>query len=481
MKKNSTKKNYLYNLSYKLLNIGMPLITAPYLSRVVGAEGLGIYAYYFAIAHYFYLFGKMGLNNYGTRKISINYKDKLTETFSTIYSQQIYISLIMQSIYITFCLTQIESENGIVPIILGVYTIGCMFDIDWLYCGLQQFDRIALKNIFVKILTLIGVFVFVRSEDDLWKYTVIMSFGMLIGFGSLWINVKKYTGFYLVSPRKAFLHFKPNFVLMIPILAINIYRSMDKLMVGNMSGMEELGYYDNAEKIIYATLGLITSLNNVLMPKCCQLIASKSIENCKKIIKNAFIFLAFLITGISFAYFALSEKIVLFIFGNSFSRSIVLLQILSVTLIVMMLSDVVRALWIIPNKKDYIFLWSIGVGAVINIFLNICLIPQYGAVGASLATVFVEFIVCCIQYLFLRKELNYCELFSHGSIFIISGGLMAIVLRNLQQLIENFLMICIGGSVVYIVTLTILYWLFRRKELYMFINYVRSMLISRKI
>ena len=489
-KTTSLAKNYFFNITYKLLNIAMPLITAPYLSRVVGAEGLGIYAYYYAIAHYFYLFGKMGLNNYGTREIAISKdsKENMSSTFSSIYTQQIISSVVMQLIYIIFCLFSVKND-GVIPIILGIYTLGCLFDIDWLYLGLEKFDKIAIKNIIVKIVTLIAIFVFVKSSSDLWIYTLIMSTGMIIGFWTLWFGVKKYVKFRPVKIKEALKHIKPNAILLVPVLAANIYRSIDKVMLGQMSNMTELGYFDNAEKIIYAISGFITAFDNIMIPKCSKLIASKKEERCKQYISYTMQFLFFIILLMGSVCIGLSKHLVLIVFGNEFTRSIILLQLLAVTLIFMTWSDVIRSLWVIPRKKDKIFLVTIGTGAIVNIICNIVLIPKYEAVGSCIATIAAELSVPIVQFIFFRKELNYKKLINQQVIFVVTTVITVVFLGIIQNYfaigIVNLIILLTIGSIFYIFTCILLHFIFRRKELIFYLKtakeYIKVILNKKKI
>ena len=479
-KKVTLAKNYIFNVTYKLLNIIMPLITAPYLSRTVGAEGLGIYAYYYAIAHYFYLFGKMGLNNYGTREIAVNKdnQEDLNYTFSSIYTQQLVSSLAIQVVYIIFSLFNIKND-GAIPMLLGLYTLGCLFDIDWLYSGLEKFDKIAIKNIVVKAITLVAIFLFVKNGSDVWIYTLIMSAGMLVGFFTLWFGIKKYVKFKLVNIKLALKHLKPNAILMFPVLATNIYRSLDKIMLGQMNNMSELGYYDSAEKIVYAISGFITAFDNIMIPKCSNLLANNKKEKCEQYISYTMQFLFFIILLMGSVCIGLSKHIVLIVFGNSFSRSVILLQLLAVTLIFMVWSDVIISLWAIPKKRDKVFLTTVGTGAVINFIFNIILIPKYGAAGACIATIVAEFSVPVMQFIFFRKELNYKELLTKPIIFVVTAIITLIFLEFIQKYfaikIINLVILLAIGSIFYIMVCILLYFIFRKKDLMLYISTAKDL------
>ena len=274
-KDKSIKKNYLYNLIYTLLNTTLPLLTAPYLARVIGAEGVGTYAYYYAIAHVFYIFAKLGLNNYGTRQISKCCDGgDISETFSSIYYQQLITALCANIAYWLFCFIALRNDiNRKYAYILGIIVFAGFFDIDWLFSGLESFKSISKKNIFVKFLSVMLIFLLVKAPSDLWKYVMLMACSMLFGYISMWLHLRKIVVFKKVSIKDVFKHFKPNLILVIPVFAISIYRQMDKIMLGSISTLAETGLYENAEKVIYALCGFITAFGTVMMPRISNMIA----------------------------------------------------------------------------------------------------------------------------------------------------------------------------------------------------------------
>ncbi len=479
IKGNKLAKNYIFNVIYKILNIAMPLITAPYLSRTVGAEGVGTYAYYYAIAHYFYIFGKMGLNNYGAREIAMvkNNKEKKNYTFSSIYYQQLLVTIVVLIIYIFFCSLHIKN-NEFIPMILGLYTIGCLIDVDWLYTGGEKFSVIAIKNIAVKIISLVAIFLFVKTPADLWTYTLIMSLGMLFGFISLWFGIKKEVSFVKVKVKDILKHLKPNLILLFPVLAANIYHSIDKVMVGNMYSMTELGYYDNAEKIVYGINGFITAFTNIMMPKCSNLIISGNSERCKKYITFTMDFLLFIILFMGSVCGGISETIVSILFGYDFIKSATLLRLLVITLPFMVWSEVIRAMWVIPNKKDKVFLVTLSIGAILDFIFNLILIPYFGAIGACIGTIIAEMSVPITQFFFFKKELKYSNLIIDGLIFIISSTITILTLNTLQstfvESITSIIILSIIGLITYLCITSILFLLFRKKIVVVLVNYLKN-------
>ena len=173
---NTVKKNFMYNTAYQILILIIPLVTAPYLSRVIGAEGIGIYSYTYSIAYYFGLFILLGLNNYGNRKIAQvkDNKEKLSKEFLSIYLMQVMMSIIVIGIYGIY-ITLNNYTYKIIQVIQIVYLISVALDINWLFFGLEKFKITVTRNFLIKILTFICIFIFVKNEQDLWVYTLIMS------------------------------------------------------------------------------------------------------------------------------------------------------------------------------------------------------------------------------------------------------------------------------------------------------------------
>ena len=272
--KNSIKINLFYNSIYQIFILILPLVTAPYISRVIGADGLGIYSYNYSIALYFVYFAMLGILNYGNRcisKVADDFKERL-KVFSSIYLFQLFISSLVFIIYILYVIFFVNEFNNI-AYILSIFVASSIFDVSWYYFGIQEFKKTSLKQLVIRIFTFIFIILFVKDKNDLWLYAVIMSLSYFLSNFSLWIFLIKNFSFNSLKIKDVFGHFKPCLILFIPIIATSIYRVMDKIMIGVFSTMTQVGYYENAEKIIMVSLGLLGSFSNVIMPKISNLIA----------------------------------------------------------------------------------------------------------------------------------------------------------------------------------------------------------------
>lgn len=235
----SVKKNFVYNILYQLLVILLPLVTAPYISRTLGAKAVGIYSYINSIAYYFLLFAMLGISNHGNRSIASvrDDKQKLNKCFWEIYSIQFFTYLIAIIGYIAYIIFFVNA-NKVIFLIQIIYVISGLFDISWLFFGLEKFKITVLRNTIIKIFTLICIFIFVKEPGDLWKYTLIFSLGTFLSQFYLWFNIKDYIYLEKIQFKNVKKHIKPILILFIPVISYSIYKVMDKIMIGAMSSYE---------------------------------------------------------------------------------------------------------------------------------------------------------------------------------------------------------------------------------------------------
>ena len=223
---NSVKKNFTYNIVYQILILIIPLITAPYISRVIGAEGQGIYSYTYSIAQYFVLFAMLGLNNYGNRTIAKirDDKEKLSKEFWSIYGLQIITTTIMLILYITYIIFW-DSSYKLYNTIQLVYVFSAMFDINWFFFGMEKFKLTVIRNTIIKILSACSIFMFVKSKNDLVLYMLIMVGASLISQLSLWTFLRKYIFFVKVDTLSKI--FNEDFYQVIPYLRFILNKKIE--------------------------------------------------------------------------------------------------------------------------------------------------------------------------------------------------------------------------------------------------------------
>lgn len=425
----SIKKNYLYSIIYQFLNIGIPVVTVPYVSRVFGPEKLGLFSFTNTIGQYFVMFSLLGLANYGNREIAAIRDDRTlrNKTFCEIYFMQIISSLISVILYCYFFVFQENNLNEYYFILL-LFVISPLFDVNWFFWGLEEFGITVFRNSVVKIITFISILVFVKSSNDLGIYLFIYSLSALISVCLLWPILLKRVTFVKVSLKNVLCRFKPNIMLFIPILAISIYKYMDRVMLGNYSFVET-GYYDNSEKIITLLFGFIISLGTVMLPRICYLINNGQEEIAAKYTDKSLEFVMFVSIGMAFGLSGIANSLVPFFLGDGFEPCIVLIGCLAPTLVFCSWANVIRTQILIPYKKDNIYIISVVVGAIVNFVINIILIPIFGAMGAVIGTIIAEFMVAFIQTIMIRRSFYYKGTLKKVTSYIIIGLILLIILK----------------------------------------------------
>lgn len=428
----SLQKNFLYNVLYQILLVILPLITAPYISRTLGATAVGVYSYTYSVAYYFLLIAMLGIGNHGNRSIAAVRDDrkKLNKTFSSIYSLQVItfsIAILAYAIYLVLFV----KDNRLIVLLQLIYVTSGLFDIGWLFFGLEQFKLTVARNTLIKISTVVLMFIFVHKPSDLWKYTLIMSAGTLFSQAYLWLYVKKYVSFEKCSVKEITSNIKPVLILFIPVLAYSIYKVMDKIMLGNMSSYDQVGFYNNAEKIINIPMGIITALGTVMLPRMSNIVANGDKKRVGDYIRISAKLVTLLSSAIAFGLMGVSSVLAPVFFGDEFIACGEIIRLLSVTVFFIAWANVIRTQYLIPNKRDSIYLTSTMVGAILNLIINWMLIPKYQANGAAFGTIVAEFSVMLVQMVAVKNELPMRKYIMSYSPILIIGLIMAVLVDRI--------------------------------------------------
>lgn len=459
----SMKKNFIYQTLYQILATALPIITSPYISRVLGAEQLGVYTYIATIANYFTIVAGLGIGSQGTRSIASNRGNP--EQKSRIYSQirvlQCVIACIVSIVYTGFVITTV-TENHLIYWIQLIWLINCAFDVCWFYNGVEEFKITVSRNILIKLLTIIGIFTFVHSKDDVWIYAIILSGGTLASNLILWIKTKEYIKYVSVSPKSILSQLKPSLLLFIPYVAMTLYHQMDKTMLGAFGLYTELGYYTNADKIINIMIGIISGFGSVSLPRIAALLSEKNMIEYKKIVSKSFSLVIFLCAALAFGIASIADEFSPIFFGEEFADCGPLIKVLSMVIFFKALATVVRNQYLMPLKKDLEYIVSVFLGVVINFGLNIAFIQLFGAMGAAIATLITEIIVCVIQMISMNKYIRIFRYFRNSLIYVALGILMFVCVRGISWIgfLNKYLELCVEifvGAIVYLLA-TLIYW-----------------------
>ena len=459
----SIKTNYIYNVTYQILLLITPLITTPYISRVLGAELIGIHSYCYSIATYFVLFIMLGVANYGNRSTarSRNDKKELSKMFSSIYATQMIRGVIVSILYYLYVLFFVSSYKTI-ALVNGIYVISAVFDISWFFFGLEQFKLTVTRNIVIKILSVISIILFVNDDSDLVLYSLIIVLSAFITNIYLWIFVFKHVSVFRVSWSDMSKHIIPELLLFIPIIAVSLYKILDKIMLGLMTTPDEVGFFTSSESIVSIPLSIVTALGPVMLPRISYLIANGEVEESQRYIGVSIQFSVMLSSAFAFGLVAISTNFVPVFFGDGFDPCIVLLKGMPFTIILISWANVIRTQYLIPNDADKEYIVSVVIGAFINVLMNLLLIRQLGSIGAMLSTITAESVVCIIQTKAVWGLLPIKEYIRDSIKYIIFGLIMAAGVSYIPQIIGNGLsaLICqlfVGGLIYSALVCIILY------------------------
>ncbi|ODR35233.1 flippase [Eisenbergiella tayi] len=433
-------KNFLFNIVYQILTFLIPLVTTPYISRVLGVTNVGIYSYTYSIVYMFMLVGMLGINNYGNRAVAIvrDNKKKMSHTFWAIYVLQLTIDIAMLVCYVIY-LTFFCKENKDIAVIQGLFLLSVCFDINWFYFGIEKFKLTIFRNTFIKLLSLFLIFIFVKQKSDLWIYTLIMSGATLLSQIYLVVLLPKYVQLQKISFHDVVSNLKGIMILFMPVLAFGIYKVMDKTMIGALASVTELGYYENAEKLMNIPLAVISALGTVMLPRMSYLINNKEIDINKPITTSMTLAMK-LATMMCLGLILISDEAVVVLFGKDFFNSAVILRFLSVTILASAWANVIRTQFLIPLKKDKIYIFSTIGAAIVNILFNLTFIPLYGALGACIGTIVAEFFVAIYQSVSTRLELSYRVFLKNAIVDLEKATFIVIVAYTVSFTVTSTLM-----------------------------------------
>lgn len=460
--KKSITRNYLYNMSYQLLAIIIPIITTPYISRVLGSENIGIYSYTISIVMYFITFGTLGIALYGKREIAYLQKDenKRSKVFWEIFIFRC-ITLIISAILFYFIFINKDNEYKIYYKILLIELISSAIDISWFFIGLEEFKKAVTRNFAIKAISVIAIFVFVKTKNDLIKYFLIYVLSNIVGNLTLWLYLPKMIKKVSFKEFNVLKHLKPTIELFIPQIAIEVYTLLDKTMIGAIiNDKSEVGFYDQSQKIIKILLTIITSLGTVMMPRIASKFVDNKKEDIKRYMEKSFSMVFLLAFPLIFGLIAISKTFVPVFFGEGYEKVVILMQVISPIILFIGLSNVIGVQYLLATKKQKEYTISVILGAILNLILNSILIWKLGALGASIATVLAELLVTIVQLIFIKNEINIKILIKQSRNYIAASLIMfgcSILINSLRiSNITNIILNIILSIVIYIIILILL-------------------------
>jgi O-antigen/teichoic acid export membrane protein len=455
--KASIKKNLGFQTAYQVLITCLPLITSPYLSRVLGASQLGVYSFTSSIMSYFALFAMLGTSNHGTRSIAScgDDRQKRSETFWNIYLMQAGIAAICTVLYVLYVLA-FATDNKLIAYVQTIHVMSCILNINWLFFGIENFKLTVVRNGVIKIASVILILLLVKKPDDLWLYVLIVVGSELLSQIVMWAYVPKFVGKADVSMSRIMANLKPSIMLFVPLLAMSIYHIMDKTMLGGMSTYTQSGYYYNADKVVNVTVGVISGISTVMLPRMSSLISAGKKKESDDLFRLSLEGTALAGIALAFGIAAIANEFEPIFFGPGYEECILLTIVLAPVLIIKSFSFTARYQYLIPHHREKSYTASVILGAAVNLVANYLLIPRLGAMGAVMGTLLAEFAACVWQFASIRKLISLKSTIIRCAVYFAFGLIMFFAVRATALIQVNVylkvVLEVLAGVMVYLLT-----------------------------
>lgn len=466
----SIKKNFVYSTVYQMLDIIVPFITAPYLSRVLGADMVGVQSYTSSIQAYFLLIAALGTQSYGAREISRNRDD--IKVYSRLFWEIELMSMITSSLALMawVALIVVSSEYRVFYLVMIPSIIGSMFNIVWLFDGLEKFKLTVIRNMFFRLAGIVLMFVFVKEKSDVVIHVAILSLINFLSSASLWIYIPKLTVRIPFGELKIIRHFKQTLAYFIPTIATSIYTVLDKTLIGLITKSNtQNGFYEQAENIIRMVNRVTYSgINAVVGVRISYLFTENRIEEIHNRIENSMNYIFFMGVGCAFGLSAIARTFVPLFFGAGYEGVEYLLYVLCPISVIIGVSNCMGSHYYTPSGRRTQSSKYLIIGSCVNLIMNLFLIPRLQAIGAAIATVVAEL---TITVLYVRNSNNYMNLkllVQIGWKKVLAGLCMFAVVFKLGNMVDLtgmakiMLQVCVGVGV-YVLGLYILkdHWTLR--------------------
>ena len=409
-KQKSIKRNFIYNAILTMSSFIFPLITFPYVSRILGPAGTGRVSFATSLISYFTMFSQLGIPTYGIRTCSKvrNNHVELTRTAHELLAINLIMSVISYTLLaLALIFVPALHEDRVLYMVVSSTILLTSIGLEWLYKALEQYRYIAVRSIIFKFIAMAAMFLLVHKQKDYVIYGGIAIFASSASSVFNFINVHKYIDLKPVGNYNLKRHLKPVMVFFAMACATTLYLNMDTLMLGFILTKSDVGIYNAAVKIKSLLVSVVTSLGAVLLPRSSYLIQKKQWKKFRVVSRKALDFV-FILSSAFMVYFILYARFgIMLLSGGYFEPSIVPMRIIMPTLVFIGVTNITGIQIMVPLGREKSVLLSEVVGLVINLIINAMLIPNMASTGAAIGTLVAEFSVLVVQYLSLRGEISH--------------------------------------------------------------------------
>jgi O-antigen/teichoic acid export membrane protein len=445
---------------YQVFVTALPILTTPYIARVLGLHANGIHSYTEGIVTYFMLLGALGTAMYGTRKIAYERNDlgKMTQSaWEIILLRFILLGITLGAYVITLC---INNEYAYIYRIQIINILATAIDISWFFQGVEDFKKVTLRNMIVKFVYVICLLVFIKEPEDLQWYVLLVVGSAFFGNVLMWFYLKDYlVKKALKKPLKLFIHLKGSVALFIPQITNYVYALLDRSMLKWITDdTDNVGIYDQAQRLIRAITAILQSVGYVMLARISNLSAENNEQGIRQYIRKSMNFTLFLAFPIMFGLLGTAEDFIPLFLGDEYLEVIPVLKMLSILVLTMSLNSVLGVQLLISVGKEKKYAIATTTGAIVNVLVNIISIPRYGVLGACISSILAECIVFIISFVHAKEYLNLKQIANDNLVSFISSVLMYIIVLMIKNVgivigLRLALEVIVGAGVYFIVML----------------------------
>ncbi|MDD6070867.1 MAG: flippase, partial [Clostridiales bacterium] len=438
MKQKSLKLNVVMNMILTMSAFIFPLITFPYVSRILLPEGTGKVSFVTSVVTYFSMFAQLGIPTYGIRACARvrDDKEKLSKAVQELFFLNLMTSLVSYLVLgiCVFAVPRFRSEKALFLVISFTILFNAI-GMEWLYKGLEQYTYITVRSLVFKLIGVIAMFGLVHEKEDYVIYGAITIFAASASGILNFVNAHKYVSFKPVGNYHIGQHLKPILIFFFMSCATIIYTNLDTVMIGFMKTDVDVGYYNAAVKIKSVLLGVVTSLGAVLLPRASYYIEHGMEEKFLSISGKAINFVFLLAVPLSVYFMLFAREGVYFLSGTAYAGAVLPMQIIMPTLFLIGLTNIMGIQMLVPLGKEKIVLYSEIAGAVVDLVINILLIPRMASAGAAIGTLVAEILVWIVQFAALKKTVQEAyRRVRYGSILLaLAAGVAACLWVKFMQ------------------------------------------------
>lgn len=408
VKMHSVTFNFIMNAILTVSSVLFPLITFPYISRVLLVEGSGKVSFATSVVTYFTMFATLGLPTYGVRACARvrDDKEKLSHTVQELLIISAITTAITYVVFIAcvFLVPRFAEQKALLMVMgltIGLSTIG----VQWFYNALEQYSYITICAIIFKLIGLVLMFIFVKNPEDYVVYGFIYVVGSFGSYVLNFIRIRKFISFHKTGKYDLKKHLNATITFFLLSAASSVYLNLDVVMLGFMQGDTEVGYYNAGIKVKSVLVTCVTSLGTVLLPRLSYYVKKNNTEEFNRMVGKAFYFVFLTATSLTVYFMLYAEESILLLAGEEFLPAVVPMIILMPTVLFIGLSNITGIQVLTPLGKEKLVVYSVAAGAVLDFLFNLLWIPRLGAAGAATSTLMAEILVLVIQCIFIRKDL----------------------------------------------------------------------------